>query len=58
MQVEQVDLAAQERAVVGAFLDHDVMEAVGIGINRAAPHAARGALAEGDQAFGTELRAH
>ena len=51
MQVEQIDLVAQHRAVVGAFLDHDVVEAVGIGVDRRGAHAARRALAADDQAI-------
>src|SRR5262249_50712499 len=39
-----------ERAVVGAFLDHDIVEAVGIGIDGRGAHAARGAFAANDQA--------
>src|SRR5262249_51248421 len=30
MQIEQIDLVADQRTVVGAFLDHDVMEAIGV----------------------------
>jgi hypothetical protein len=50
MQIEQVDLVAERRAVVGAFLDHHVVEAVGIGIHRRGAHTARGAFAADDQA--------
>src|SRR5713101_7415525 len=55
VQVEEIDLVAQHRAVIGAFLDHDVVEAVGMGIDRAGAHAARRALAEDDQAICADL---
>src|SRR5690242_16979210 len=54
MQVEQVHLVAQHRAVVGALLHHDAMEGVGIGIDRAGAHAARGAFAADDEAVDAE----
>src|SRR5262249_19109381 len=38
------------RAVVGAFLDHDIVEAVGISVDGRGAHAARGAFAANDQA--------
>src|SRR5262245_49825389 len=50
MQVEQVDLVGDERAVVGAFLYHHIVEAVGKCIDGGGAHAARGALAADDQA--------
>src|SRR5262245_12443217 len=50
VQVEQIDLVVDQRAVVGAFLHHNVVEAVGIGIDRRGAHAARRALAADDQA--------
>src|SRR5258706_9089500 len=55
MEVEQIDLVAQHRAVIGAFLDDDVVEAVGISIDRAGAHATRRAFAEDDQAAGADL---
>src|SRR5712671_450990 len=50
MQIEQVDFVGDERAVVGAFLDHHIVEAVGIGVDGRGAHAARGAFAANDQA--------
>src|ERR1700736_2907526 len=50
MQIEQIDLVADQRAVVGAFLDHHVVEAVGIGVDGGGAHAAGGAFAADDEA--------
>src|SRR6202040_1142001 len=52
---EQIDLVAEQRAVIGAFLDHDVVKSVGIGVDRARAHAARRAFTAYDQALGPEL---
>jgi hypothetical protein len=40
VEVEQVDLVVEGRAVIGAFLDHDIVEAVRIGMDRGGAHAA------------------
>ena len=56
MHVEQIDLVRQHAAVEAAFLDHDDVEAVGIGIDRRGPHAARRALAADDHGLDAELR--
>src|SRR3984893_2103306 len=55
MEIEEIDLMAQERPVVGAFLDDDAVESVGISVDRAGTNAARGALAANDQALRPEL---
>src|SRR5215472_13671853 len=55
MEIEQIDLVAQERSVIGAFLDDNIVESVGISVNRARTNATRGALAANDQALRAEL---
>ena len=55
VQVEKIDLVAEHGAVIGAFLDQDRMEAVGIGVDGAGANAARCALAADDQAFSAQL---
>ena len=49
MQVEQVDLVAQRRAIIGAFLDHHIVESVGERIDGRGAHTARGAFPTDDQ---------
>src|SRR5258707_2677863 len=55
MEIEEIDLMADERAIVGAFLDDDAVECIGVSIDRARTHATGGALAADDEALDAAL---
>ena len=55
VQVEQIDLVGQLRAVEHAFLDDGEVKAVGVGLGDTGPHAATGTFATDDEAVDTEL---
>jgi len=56
VQVEEVDLMVEERAVKGALFHDHAVEAVGIGVNRTGAHTARCAFAANDQTLGASRR--
>src|SRR5262249_37702440 len=55
MEVEEIDLMAERRPIIGALLDDDAVECIGVSIDRASTNAAGGALAANDEALHAAL---
>src|SRR6266481_4224637 len=55
MEIEEIDLMADERAVKGALLDDDAVECIGVSIDRARTNTAGGAFAADDEALHAAL---
>src|SRR6266446_6688079 len=55
MEIEEIDLMAERRAIIGALLDDDAVECVRVSIDRARTNAAGGALAADDEALDAAL---